>query len=588
MSSEIQSTPDDVAGSILLFAASTLIWHKIREAKGQTQAKRGNNQLRDRSTHGQTSISAVGEPNDSTIASNKQQDLHQQSNPQHIDKNNHKTSENLDYISSTLLKQYQEEIIKRRRLSFQDFQDFQPQNFTKPKLIKRSSLGSERFHHHFDFDHDFQSIDSESFGGSPSDEEVQELNSSSFKQRRFKSDSAVEIGRVRHGVGISDNDSNIMSSNNHELGSFGDERFFDKNPGPGFRRPSVDYDYAQPKNVFGEHTESIDRSNHGFASHYDNDVSSLSRVREVYNSKIMPRRLVMIRHGQSEGNVNESLYTKVPDSNIRLTKLGWDQAKLSGQILRKNILRQKKATVHFIVSPYIRCMETFHGLASAWCDPNQFSHIEDEKERLRIWYNKLADMGVTFNEDPRIREQDFGNYQDRETIKKAKVERYKFGIFYYRFPNGESASDVFDRISTFLDSLWRSFCSNPSKNYVLVTHGISIRVLLARYFRYTVDQFNVLVRSFLHKDALLFQVIKNSHSKFIFQYSKTKANPSNCEMIILGHDGHGKLELEGRCELKNPTSSGDKTGEASYQFYEKLKVARGHTGHRKIRMDYCE
>lgn len=71
-------------------------------------------------------------------------------------------------------------------------------------------------------------------------------------------------------------------------------------------------------------------------------------------------------------------------------------------------------------------------------------------------------------------------------------------------------------------------------------------------------------------------------------YATKKANPSNCEMIILGHDGHGKLELEGRCELNNPTSSGDKTGEASYQFYEKLKVARGHTGHRKIRMDYCE
>ena len=50
-----------------------------------------------------------------------------------------------------------------------------------------------------------------------------------------------------------------------------------------------------------------------------------------------------------------------------------------------------------------------------------------------------------------------------------------------------------DRISTFLDSLWRSFSINESQNYVLVTHGISIRVLLARYFRYSVDQFNLMV-----------------------------------------------------------------------------------------------
>ncbi len=58
-------------------------------------------------------------------------------------------------------------------------------------------------------------------------------------------------------------------------------------------------------------------------------------------------------------------------------------------------------------------------------------------------------------------------------------------------------------------------------------------------------------------------------------------------MIILGHDGHGKLELEGRCELKKETSSGDNTGEAGYQFYEKLKVSKYHTGNRTIRMDYC-
>ena len=58
-------------------------------------------------------------------------------------------------------------------------------------------------------------------------------------------------------------------------------------------------------------------------------------------------------------------------------------------------------------------------------------------------------------------------------------------------------------------------------------------------------------------------------------------------MVILGHDGHGKLELEGRVELKNEESCGEKTGEAGYQFYEKLKVSKWHTGSRKIRMDYC-
>lgn len=111
------------------------------------------------------------------------------------------------------------------------------------------------------------------------------------------------------------------------------------------------------------------------------------------------------------------------------------------------------------------------------------------------------------------------NYQDPVTIKKCKRERHKFGTFYYRFPHGESASDVYDRVSTFLDSLWRSFDLKRSQNYVLVTHGISIRILLSRYFRYSIDQFNML------------------------------ANPKNCDFVVLGHDGKGRLRLEGRHEL---------------------------------------
>jgi broad specificity phosphatase PhoE len=220
------------------------------------------------------------------------------------------------------------------------------------------------------------------------------------------------------------------------------------------------------------------------------------------------------------GNINEELYSTTPDNAMPLTKLGWEQARKAGQHLKKNVLAPMES-VHFIVSPYVRTVETFHGIVSAWCDPNspEFASIPNREMRLKAWYGRLLEMGLTWHEDPRIREQDFGNYQDPETIRKAKRDRHNFGSFYYRFPQGESASDVYDRVSTFLDSLWRSFDMNRSRNYVLVTHGISIRVLLARYFRYTIHQFNML------------------------------ANPRNCEMVTLGHDGHGRLRLEGRYQL---------------------------------------
>ncbi|KAG7351878.1 histidine phosphatase superfamily branch 1 protein [Nitzschia inconspicua] len=268
------------------------------------------------------------------------------------------------------------------------------------------------------------------------------------------------------------------------------------------------------------------------------------RIRAEYNARIMPEKLVLIRHGQSMGNINEVLYSTTPDNAMPLTRLGWEQARNAGAILKDKILTSGES-VHFIVSPYVRTVETFHGIVSAWCDPStpEFASIANHDEKVKAWYGRLIQLGLTWNEDSRLREQDFGNYQNPEVIKKAKEERHRFGAFYYRFPHGESASDVFDRVSTFLDSLWRSFEMNKSRNYVLITHGIVLRVLLARYFRYTIDQFNTL------------------------------ANPRNCEMVILGHSGDGKLDLEGRCDLDvEKDLEGDDPHVTGYKFHKRLRI----------------
>ena len=279
--------------------------------------------------------------------------------------------------------------------------------------------------------------------------------------------------------------------------------------------------------------------------------------RKKYNASILPSKLVMVRHGQSAGNVIENLYAQMPDNAIPLTDLGWEQAKMAGRALKESILR-KGETVRFIVSPYVRTMETFHGIVSAWCDPSEFNHLQDLEERKQAWYARLHEYGISWHEDPRIREQDFGNYQDPTLIQQCKKERDKFGVFYYRFPRGESATDVFDRVSTFLDSLWRSFDTARYQNCVLVTHGIAIRVLLARYFRYSVDEFHELV------------------------------NPKNCEMIVLEHDGSGMLRLGDRCQLEMTHGSGknlfNKSGEnGNHSEHSKVKVT-GYKFHKGLRM----
>uniref|UniRef100_A0A7S2YRS4 Uncharacterized protein n=1 Tax=Entomoneis paludosa TaxID=265537 RepID=A0A7S2YRS4_9STRA len=283
-------------------------------------------------------------------------------------------------------------------------------------------------------------------------------------------------------------------------------------------------------------------------------TASSARARANYNARIMPNKLILVRHGQSMGNLDETLYSRTADNSIPLTELGWLQAREAGKQLRRVL--KGSSDVHFIVSPYVRTVETFHGIAAAWLDPNdeEFKRIKDPVLRRKAWYSRLVDLGLSWAEDPRIREQDFGNLQDPAKVKQYKKERNTFGAFYYRFAHGESAADVFDRISTFLDSLWRSFDVHPARNFVLITHGISIRVLLARYFRYTIDQFHLL------------------------------SNPRNCEMIVMKHDGNGRLEMAGRHELETiPQSSTSRSPEGDKST--NITSGKDETVHKK---DGCD
>lgn len=73
----------------------------------------------------------------------------------------------------------------------------------------------------------------------------------------------------------------------------------------------------------------------------------------------------------------------------------------------------------------------------------------------------------------------------------------------------------------------------------------------------------------------------------------TKANPRNAEMILLAHDGKGKLQLEGRCELelKETKDHPDQNREhvsidvTGFRFYRKLRIVpKHHMRSRTIRL----
>lgn len=176
-----------------------------------------------------------------------------------------------------------------------------------------------------------------------------------------------------------------------------------------------------------------------------------------------PERLILIRHGESWANVVRSITQKVPDNYVHLTPKGRRQALDAGKRL-KSIIGDE--SVRFIVSPYNRAKETYNGIAQAFGGPGVQSLIEE----------------------PRLREIEFGNY-DREDIKELHKAKEEFGPFFYRFPEGESPADVYDRASAFLETLYRMWAQVSEDNYVVISHSTMLLIFIQRFYGMTIDEY---------------------------------------------------------------------------------------------------
>ena len=204
-----------------------------------------------------------------------------------------------------------------------------------------------------------------------------------------------------------------------------------------------------------------------------------------------PKRIILVRHGESEGNLDRTRYQTTQDFALKLTPEGVQQAKQAGMQI-KELLEDEKVYVY--LSPFFRTRETFQHIRES-IDNNIIKTIED----------------------PRIREQDWGHLRHPDDNKGIIEERDNFSTFYYRIPDGESGADVYDRVTTFLDTMHRDFEKhNYPENVLIVSHGLTIRLFLMRWYHWSVEEFES-----LH-------------------------NPKNCQIIIMEKqiDDHYTLSSE--------------------------------------------
>jgi NAD+ kinase len=169
----------------------------------------------------------------------------------------------------------------------------------------------------------------------------------------------------------------------------------------------------------------------------------------------LPLDLVLVRHGESEGNVAYGLSRRGDDrhftpeflarhsSKWRLTENGQGQARAAGAWLREHVA---PSFDRYFVAEYLRAMETAAHLGfadAAWrCD----------------FYLRERDWGVF----------DLMTYQERRERYGDDLKRRELDAFFWTPPGGESMAALCLRIDRVLDTLHRT-CSDA--RVLIVGHG---------------------------------------------------------------------------------------------------------------------
>ena len=183
-----------------------------------------------------------------------------------------------------------------------------------------------------------------------------------------------------------------------------------------------------------------------------------------------PKMIILMRHGESQGNVDGNAYGTIGDPNISLTELGERQAHEAGDKLAA-LIGSRRVAVY--TSPYRRTQCTaqivMEHLQQAGCD--------------------LHTMAA--HEDPRIREREFSGTFQYEVVDRA--DEHDYSRFFWRPPTGESCADVYDRVSLFIDTLWRRFSATKKLEggaILIVSHGLTCRLFAMRWLRWNVERFH--------------------------------------------------------------------------------------------------
>ena len=179
-------------------------------------------------------------------------------------------------------------------------------------------------------------------------------------------------------------------------------------------------------------------------------------------------RILLVRHGESMGNVDPTVHATTADHAVPLSERGREQAREAGRHIARHFATHatdEKRHVRLWLSPYRRTRETADAL------------VETAGERItdRVEHILLC-------------EQQFGLFDglsDAEMLERFPHEKTYFdlqcrfgGKFWARMPQGESRLDVAQRIHQAFGTFQRDAVQHGIHDIVVICHGVTLRAFV--------------------------------------------------------------------------------------------------------------
>ncbi|KKN43539.1 hypothetical protein LCGC14_0701860 [marine sediment metagenome] len=194
-------------------------------------------------------------------------------------------------------------------------------------------------------------------------------------------------------------------------------------------------------------------------------------------------KIYLVRHGESESNVDKAVHLRKADHAINLGPNGLSQAEGVGKFLAqalKNNSWNGEINARLWYSPYQRTKKTKDGILTAL-----------KRDNMTFKFGCL--------EHPLLVEQQFGLFDglsDDELKEQYPNEHAHYnkhqkfeGRFWARMPLGESRFDVAQRVHQVFGTFHRDADRHGIETLVVVSHGVTIRAFIMMWLHRTVEWF---------------------------------------------------------------------------------------------------